>query len=72
MQLGNCRVKEECPIDGKCQTMDAVYDCRVTSPALQKIYFGLAEGKLKQRYHNFKKSPNHKRYSYESTLSSNV
>ena len=43
MQLGNCRVKEECPMDGKCQTMDAVYGRRVTSPVLQKICFGLVQ-----------------------------
>ena len=45
LALCNCRVKEECPIDGKFQTMDEVYDCRVTSSEPQKIYFGLAEGK---------------------------
>ena len=31
-------------MDGKCQTMDAVYDCRVTSPEPRKIYIGLVEG----------------------------
>ena len=31
-------------MDGKCQTMDAVYDCRVTSPEPEKTCFGLAEG----------------------------
>ena len=29
LALCNCRVKEECPIDGKCQTMDAVYDRKI-------------------------------------------
>ena len=43
-----CQVKEEYPLDGKCQTMDAIYDCRVTSPEPRKIYFGLAEGKWKK------------------------
>ena len=33
----------------KFQTMDAVYDCRVTSSEPQKIYFRLAEGKWKQK-----------------------
>ena len=32
-------------MDGKCQTMNAVFDGRVTSPELRKIYFGLTEGK---------------------------
>ena len=49
--LCNCRVKEECPMDGKCQTMDAVYDCRAVSPEPRKIYFGLAEGKWKKKYY---------------------
>ena len=56
-------------MDGKFQTMGAVYDCRVTSPVPRKIYFGLAEEKWKQRYYNHKKSFNHKRHSYETTLS---
>ena len=72
LTLCNCRVKEECPMDGKCQTMDAVYDCRVTSPESRKIYFGLAEVEWKKRYCNHKKSFNHKRYSHETTLSSYV
>ena len=57
---------------GKCQTMDAVYDCPVIPSEPQKIYFGLAEGRWKQRYYNLKKSFNHKQYSHETTLSSYV
>ena len=52
--------------------MDAVYDCRVTSSKPQKMYFGLAEGKWKQRYYNHKMSFNGKRYSNETVLSSYV
>ena len=70
LTLCNCRVKEECPMDGKCQTMDADYVCRVTSPEPRKIYFGLVEGEWKKRYYNHKKSFNRKRYSHETTLSS--
>ena len=64
------RVKEECPMDGKCQSMVAGFS--VTYPEPWKIYFGLAEGKWKKRYYNHKKSFNHKRYSHERTLSSYV
>ena len=32
-------------MNGKYQTMDTVYDCAVTSPESQKIYFELTEGK---------------------------
>ena len=72
MALCNCRVKGEYPMVGKCQTMDAIYYCRVPSPEPRKIDFGLAEGKWKQRYYNHNKSFNHKRYSHETTLSSYV
>ena len=41
-QLTSCnwREKGECSMEGKCQTMDAVYDCRVTSsePRITKWY----------------------------------
>ena len=46
LKLYNCRAKEECPIDSKYQTMKAVYDCRITSPDPQNIYFGLGKEKL--------------------------
>ena len=59
-------------MDNKCQTMDAVYDCIVTSPESRKIYFWLVEEKWKKRYYNHKKLFNHKRYSHETTLSSYV
>ena len=59
-------------MDSRYQTMDAVYDCCVTSLELQKIFFGLAEEKWKKRYYNHKKSFNHKLYSHETTLSSYV
>ena len=72
LALYNCQVKGECPMDGKCQTMEAICDCRVLSPEPQKIFFELAEEKWKERYHNHKKSFNHKRYSRETTLSGYV
>ena len=59
-------------MDGKCQTMDAVYNCRVTSPEPRKIYFGLAEGKWKKMNYNHKQPFNHKRYSHETEPSSYV
>ena len=70
--LCNCRLKEECPMDGKCQTIDAVYDCLVTSPEPPKIYFRSAERKWKKRYYDHKKLFNHKWYSHKTTLSSCV
>ena len=31
LTLCKCWLKRECPMNGKCQTMNVVYDCRVTS-----------------------------------------
>ena len=72
LTLCNCGEKGEFPMEGKCYTIDPVYECHVTSSEPQKIYFGLAEGKWNQRYYNHKKSFSHKRYSHETTLSSYV
>ena len=52
MTLCNCRIKEECPKDGKWQNMDAVYDCCVASSEPQKISFGLAEEKGEKKCYN--------------------
>ena len=41
--LCNGRVKGESTMDGKCQAMEAVYDCCETSPEPRQIYFGLPE-----------------------------
>ena len=57
-------------MDGKCQTMDAVYNCSVTLRGLQTIYFGLVEGKRKKRYFIHKNLFNHKGYSHETAFSS--
>ena len=40
LALCNCREKGECSMDGKRQTMDAVYGCRVTSSEPQKFFLG--------------------------------
>ena len=59
-------------MDGKCQAMDAVYDCRINSSEQQKVYFGLAKGKQKKNYCNHERSFNHKQYSHKTTLSSHI
>ena len=65
LTLCYCQVKEEFSMGSNCQTTDAVSDCCVTSPQLQKTYFGLTEGKLKKRYYNHIKSFKHRQYSHE-------
>ena len=67
LTLCNCRVKEECSMNGKCQTMD-----KPRTPELRRIYFGLGEAKWKKMCYNQKKPFKHKQYSHETTLSSYV
>ena len=49
--------KNDCPIDGNCQTSDIIYKCIVsTTVNPDKIYVGTAEGNFKKRYYNHKTS----------------
>lgn len=66
----NCRIKSECPLDGKCQIQNVVYKCTVeTKVKPTKEYLGTAEGDFKQRHYNHKKSFKNKYYRNETTLS---
>ena len=68
----NCRNKDECPMNGKCQVQNVVYKCTVSAtPNFPKrVYLGVAEGDWKQRFYNHKKSIKNKTYRNDTTLSS--
>ena len=52
---GNCKNKNDCPLDGNCQTSDIIYKCIAsTTVNPDKIYLGTAEGNFKQRHNNRK------------------
>ena len=71
LKFFNCRVKEECQMDCKCQTKDRVYECFVMSPELKRIYLMLAEEwKKRFLYYNYKKLFNHKWNSQDNTFKS--
>ena len=45
----NCKNKNDCPLDGNCQTTDIIYECTVSTTVDQdKIYLGTAEGDFKK------------------------
>ena len=48
----NCRNKENCPLDGKCQTRSIIYKATVVSGEEEREYIGLTENAFKQRYAN--------------------
>ena len=49
LTLCNCWVKGECTMDGKCQTMDAVYDCHVTSIRTTKNILWVGRRKMEAK-----------------------
>lgn len=68
----NCRVKTNCPVQGKCRTTNAIYKCLVQADDTpDKVYIGLAED-WKTRYRNHVKSLKHEKYSHETSLSTYV
>ena len=66
----NCKIKEECPMEGNCQVNDVVYKRDVTRPLPKKVYLGLAEGEWKSRFYRRKLTFKHKGYYSKATLSS--
>ena len=68
----NCKNKDECPMNGKCQVQNVVYKCTVlATPNFPKlVYLGVAEADWKQRFYNHKKSIKNKSYRNDTSLSS--
>ena len=50
----NCRVKNECPINGEYQTPSVIYRADVVNKSNdeEKFYFGLADTTFKEKYRN--------------------
>ena len=57
-----CRVKSNCPMNGKCQEKSIVYKAVVTSEQEKKEYIGLTEHPFKQRYSSHQTSFRHQKY----------
>ena len=68
----NCRVKSQCPMDGKCQERSIIYKAVVTSAETNKQYIGLTEHAFKQRYSNHQTSFRHQKYEQSTELSKQI
>ena len=55
----NCRIKESCPMNGKCLHQCMVYKTEVTTNTTYKEYYGTSEGEFKSRYNNHTQSFRH-------------
>ena len=65
----NCRVKDNCPLDGKYLHKCIVYEANVITNKAYKEYFGTAERQFKLRYNNHTISFRHKKGVSDTELS---
>ena len=68
-RLCNCRVKDNCPLDGKCLHKCIVCQVNVITNNECKEYFGTAEGEFKLCYNNHTMSFRHKKHVNNTELS---
>ena len=66
----NCRAKNECPLNGECQTPSVIYRADVINDSNdeEKFYFGLADTTFKERYRNHIRDFNHEKYKNSTEL----
>ena len=66
----NCRVKNECPLNGECQTPSVIYRADVINDSNdeEKFYFGLADTTFKERYRNHIRDFKHEKYENSTEL----
>ena len=70
----NCRVKEKCPVDNKCQTSSLIYQATVTRHDNNKdeTYIGLTDNTFKTRYNGHTNSFRHSNYRNSTALSNYI
>ena len=69
-EVCNCRRKNECPLEGKCQIKSVVYKAEVKTTAGNTFtYIGLTKNKFKERYYGHTNSFRNEKYINETELS---
>ena len=68
-KICNCRVKDNCPLNGKCLHKCIVYQTNVITNSECKEYFGAAEGEFKLHYNNHTMSFRYKKHVNDTELS---
>ena len=66
----NCKVKNECPLNGECQTSSVIYRTDLVNDYNdeEKLYFGLADTTFKERYRNHIRDFIHEKYENSTEL----
>ena len=65
----NCRNSRTCPMDGKCNDQNIIYQAEVTTPTSSETYIGLCDTSFKLRYRNHVCSFRNERYKQATELS---
>ena len=68
----NCRDKRSCPLDGKCNVRNIIYQAEVTTSQSKQTYIGLCDTSFKSRYRNHTCSFRNERYRNSTELSKYV
>ena len=58
-----------CPMDGKCNNQNMIYQAEVTTPTSRETYIGLCDTTFKLRYRNHVCSFKNERYKHATELS---
>ena len=62
----NCKMKDNCPMEGMCFAKCIVYKAEVSTENEKFMYFGASEGEFKTKYNNHTKSFKDRRYENDS------
>ena len=68
----NCRVKADCPLEGKCLTDGVIYQASVVADNKESIYVGSCSTSFKDRYRDHICSINNIRYKTKTELSNHI
>ena len=68
----NCRNSSTCPMNGKCNDHNMIYQAEVTTPTSTETYIGLCDTTFKLRYRNHVCSFKKERYKHATELSKYV
>ena len=68
----NCRDKRSCPLDGKCNVRNTIYQAEVTTSQSKQTYIGLCDTSFKSCYRNHTCSFRNERYRNSTELSKYV
>ena len=68
----NCRVKDECPLNGECLIKEIVYQAKVTTEDSFETYIGMTATDFKTRWRNHQMSFKHEKRKNDTELSKHL